>query len=573
VDRRRRAERRKDYYQKIKADPNQFLQIHGRSVKIHLEPSVALAADSPANMMPWPGDSKILIDRFDGRANLDIIPEFNSKTTKQELSVEENKELRITNYERYKILIQNQYLNVSEDKFLHTIELEEKYGGTTYQGKKAKDEKKMLAGSKAAIGFIYEDSAEPLNEDYEEEEESDLDSDEDFDLNLDVTSLNAMQVGEINKVGHNFGLERKDVFKFLTKDYEEQEEIKSSRAKESEKASASGKKSKRRRNNRDRYHEGKISPNYALKKETSKSKSRSRSSSRSSKSASEAGDEKIEFITSFGGDSDQEKTKLDHENEMPKSYRSSKKIGPALPKPSRNRRRSRSRSRDKRRRRSRSRRSRSRDDWVRKRHSRRSRSRSKSRPSKRSSRSISKERSRIEKRLNRAFSPPPKPAVPVKSRVATDSSSSSDSEDNQDNANRYRSKYRNKKADSDTSEEDVGDKDGNAVKDNSNANEDNKGRTEDSLYHHSLSRFFSGIQDKAEDTKEEEKVVQTIIEPQPEPPPVKRYYGRKKADESESEISVDSESSDGEQPGAVWSRNGKDSSKGPSNKKVSKILF
>ena len=433
VDSRRRAERRRDYYEKIRADPNQFLQIHGRSVKIHLEPSVALAADSPANMMPWPGDSKILIDRFDGRANLDTIPEYNSKTAKkdQELSAEESKELRITNYERYKILIQNQFLAVSEDKFLHTIDLEEKYGGTTYQGKKAKDDKKMFGGSKAAIGFKYEDSAEPSYDDNEEDEDDDLDSDEDFDLNLDVTSLNALQVNEINKIGHHFGLERKDVFKFFTRDYEEQEEIKASRAKESEKAS--GKKSKRRRNNRDRYYEGKISPTYALKKEVSRSKSRS--SSLSSKSDSEVGEEKIEFITSFGGDSDQEKSKLDQEKEKPKSYQTSRRMGPSLPSRSRDRRRSRSHSRGRRRRSSRSRRrSRSRDDWVRARHSRRSRSRSK--PSKRSSRSISLERSRIEKRLARAFTPPPKPPAPVKVARSV-SSSSSDSSDNQENGSRY----------------------------------------------------------------------------------------------------------------------------------------
>lgn len=505
MDRRRRAERRRDYYERIKADPNQFLQIHGRSVKIHLDPSIALAADSPANMMPWAGDSEILIDRFDGRANLDLIPEYNAKTNKEELSVEENKELRNTNYERYKILIQNQFLAVSEDKFLHTIELEEKYGGTTYQGKKAKDDKKVLAGTKAAIGFRYEDSAEPIIDDLEEEEESDLDSDEDFDLNLDVTSLDAVQVGEINKMGHHFGLERKDVFKYFTKDYEEQEEIKASRAKEADKPT--GKKSRRRRNNRDRYHEGKISPTYALKKDSSKSKSRSRSSSLSSKSDSEAGEEKIEFITSFGGDSDQEKNKL--EAEMPKSYQSSKKIGPALPKRSRNRRRSRSRSRSRsrtrsrsrsrerdRRRHSRKRRSRSGDDWVRRRHSRRSRSRSKSRTTKRTSRSVSKERSRIEKRLTKAFSPPPKPAPPVK-RPKSDSSSSSDSSENEEKDGgvgggaRYRSKYRNKKADSDSSDEER--QDGSGVN-NSKASGDNKGGNQDSLYHHSLSRFFSGIQ-------------------------------------------------------------------------------
>ena len=399
-------------------------------MKIHLDPSIALAADSPANMMPWAGDSKILIDRFDGRANLDLIPEYNSKTDEHVLSSEESKELRNINYERYKILIQNQYLSLSEDKFLHTIDLEEKYGGTTYQGKKAKDDKKVLAGTKAAIGFRYEDSAEPLNDDYEEDEESDLDSDEDFDLNLDVTSLDAAQVSEINKIGHHFGLERKDVFKYFTKDYEEQEEIKASRAKEADKVT--GKKSRRRRNNRDRYHEGKISPTYALKKDSSKSKSRSRSSSLSSKSDSEAGEEKIEFITSFGGDSDQEKNKLEADSrQMPKSYQSSKKIGPALPKRSRDRR-SRSRDRERRGRHSRSRRSRSGDDWVRRRHSRRSRSRSKSRTNKRTSRSVSKERSRIEKRLTKAFSPPPKPA-PVVKRPKSDSSSSSDSSDNEEN--------------------------------------------------------------------------------------------------------------------------------------------
>ncbi|MEQ2257494.1 hypothetical protein ILYODFUR_035383, partial [Ilyodon furcidens] len=45
----RRGERRREYYEKIKKDPAQFLQVHGRSYKIHLDPAVALAAESPAN--------------------------------------------------------------------------------------------------------------------------------------------------------------------------------------------------------------------------------------------------------------------------------------------------------------------------------------------------------------------------------------------------------------------------------------------------------------------------------------------------------------------------------------------
>ena len=434
VDRRKRAERRRDYWERIKSDPVQFLQVHGRSVKIHLDPAIAAAGDNPVNMMPWPGDEKIMIDRFDGRANLDHIPEYNSKTDKQELSHEEAKELRVTNYERYKILIQNEFLNVTEDKFLHTIELEEKYGSSTYQGKKAKEDKKLTGSNKVAIGFRYEDSAEPSKQEPDEDDDSDLDSDEDFDLNLDITSLSGDQVIEMNKLGHHYGLEKKDVFKFFTKDFEDQEQIKANRAKEAEK---SGDKKSRRRRNRIRIIEGDpLKPAYAMKREALGSKSRSRSAS-SSSSDSESGDgaeEKIEFITTFGGDSDQDKL-LDSSAE-----KSDKKIGPKLPKhKKKKKRKSPSRSRKSSRRRSRSR---SLDDWVRRRHSRRSRSRSGSRPGRRSSRSISQERGRIERRLRRAedsppppprkaYSPPPKP----KETILSDSDSS-DSEEGDNNGSR-----------------------------------------------------------------------------------------------------------------------------------------
>ena len=33
-----------------KADPTQFLQVHGRPCKVHLDPAVAAAGDSPAIM-------------------------------------------------------------------------------------------------------------------------------------------------------------------------------------------------------------------------------------------------------------------------------------------------------------------------------------------------------------------------------------------------------------------------------------------------------------------------------------------------------------------------------------------
>lgn len=73
VDYRRRAERRQDFYERIvswfgefkfllslfnsalvfpfqKADPTQFMQVHGRKSKIHLDPAVAIAGDSATIM-------------------------------------------------------------------------------------------------------------------------------------------------------------------------------------------------------------------------------------------------------------------------------------------------------------------------------------------------------------------------------------------------------------------------------------------------------------------------------------------------------------------------------------------
>jgi len=504
VDRRKRAERRRDYYEKIRGDPNQFLQVHGSSIRVHLEPSIAIAADSPANMMPWAGDPKIIIDRFDARANLDMIPENNSKTNKADLSKEESKEMRQVNYERYRILIQNEYLSIGEEKFLKTIDLEEKFGGTTYQGNKAKEEKKKSA-NKAAIGFIYQDSA-PAGPEPDSDSDSMSDSEPDFDLSVDVLSLGTAQQHEINKIGATFEMGKKDFVKYLARDVEEMEEVKMAKDKELEKSNMSGRKSRRqRRVLKERRMEGKAMspPSYAARK-TSKSKSRSKS--RSSESESDVGEGKVEFITSFGGDSDQEAKKETPKKDLKVSKSKgkgeySKPIGPKLPSNrswSRSRKRhghrSRSRSRGRyRRSRSKSRRSRSRGrrsrskDWERRRHSRRSRSRSRS--ARRSTRSRSRERERIEKRLSKAFSPPPKPVASTK-KNSSSSSDSSESDQEGGGSTRYRSKYRNKKADSsDDSDDDTNDKKSDDNK--NNANGEIKG---ESLYHHSMSSFFTGIQ-------------------------------------------------------------------------------
>lgn len=56
--------------------------------------------------MPWQGNEEIMIDRFDARAHLDFIREPKEDDEDEVLTNEE----RQLNYERYRILVQNEFL-------------------------------------------------------------------------------------------------------------------------------------------------------------------------------------------------------------------------------------------------------------------------------------------------------------------------------------------------------------------------------------------------------------------------------------------------------------------------------
>ncbi|CAB4059994.1 SFRS16 [Lepeophtheirus salmonis] len=141
VDHKRRAERRRDFYEKTS--------------------STMMSGTSNGVMMPWQGQKDNLIDRFDGRAHLDFIPEVN---------------------ERYRILIQNDFLKIPEEKFLQTISYEEKYGSTI--AAKAKEDKKKNEKYKSAIGYVYEDS-EPVVPVQNNNEADKYSDDSDLDLDFD----------------------------------------------------------------------------------------------------------------------------------------------------------------------------------------------------------------------------------------------------------------------------------------------------------------------------------------------------------------------------------------------------
>ncbi|XP_074873879.1 CLK4-associating serine/arginine rich protein isoform X2 [Carettochelys insculpta] len=321
VDYKKRAERRREYYEKIKKDPAQFLQVHGRACKVHLDSAVALAAESPVNMMPWQGDTNNMIDRFDVRAHLDYIPMYTPPVLNP-ISPEQESDERKCNYERYRGLVQNDFAGISEEQCLYQIYIDELYGGLQ---KPNEDEKKKLAEKKASIGYTYEDSTvaelenslEKRGDEEDSEEDSNTDEDEvipDIDVEVDVDELNQEQVADLNKQATTYGMAEGDFVRMLRKDKEEAEAIKHAKALEEEKAMYSGRRSRRqRREFREKRLKGrKISPpSYArrdsptydpYKRSPSESSSESRSRSRSPSPGQE---EKITFITSFGG-SDEE---------------------------------------------------------------------------------------------------------------------------------------------------------------------------------------------------------------------------------------------------------------------------
>ena len=52
-------------------------------------------------------------------------------------------------------------ISVTEERFLKTIEIEEQFGGKTYQATKAKEDKKKSKANKTAIGFNYDTENTP----------------------------------------------------------------------------------------------------------------------------------------------------------------------------------------------------------------------------------------------------------------------------------------------------------------------------------------------------------------------------------------------------------------------------
>lgn len=195
--------------------------------------------------MPWQGQSDNLIDRFDARAHLDFIPPISTTKPLEDISTEE----RQCNYERYRILAQNDFLGMSEDKYLHQLHLEEQFG-VSAQFESDKVKKK---GTGAAIGYTYDDN-EPApfsqtiaNAIQPPEKDDSDDSDLDVDVAIDISKLETTQAHELNGCGRHYGMKSNDFYSYLTKDADEADALRIAKEEEAEKIMLSGRKSRRER--------------------------------------------------------------------------------------------------------------------------------------------------------------------------------------------------------------------------------------------------------------------------------------------------------------------------------------
>lgn len=232
--------------------------------------------------MPWQGHADNLIDRFDVRAHLDYIPPVTKTTEPEEPSQEE----RLCNYESFRILAQNDFLGINEDKYLHQLHLEEQYGVNAQQLEldKAKKKSNSSANSGAAIGYTYEDDTGEQNSSFNaaniitsaaggNTNQDESDSDIDVDVSIDINKIDTQQAHELNGCGRHYGMQSNDFYSFLTKDADEAESLRMAREEEQEKIMLCGRKSRReRRAQREKRFAGRTisPPSYAAKEEPTK---------------------------------------------------------------------------------------------------------------------------------------------------------------------------------------------------------------------------------------------------------------------------------------------------------------
>ncbi|XP_024381418.1 uncharacterized protein [Physcomitrium patens] len=156
---RRRAQKRAVFLAKRRVDPHQTLRVVGTRCRVHHDATIYQATEDQQGLIPWNGKEDNLIDRFDGRALLDFIREYNSSGNHhlQRERTEEEEELEVmVNFQRYRDLIKQRRRGLSDKQGLDFVEqeLEAKTVASF-----ASDKQRPVAAAKPTygqVGFAYE---------------------------------------------------------------------------------------------------------------------------------------------------------------------------------------------------------------------------------------------------------------------------------------------------------------------------------------------------------------------------------------------------------------------------------
>ncbi|VDN03551.1 unnamed protein product [Thelazia callipaeda] len=358
IDNVKRNERRKQFYENVRKDPEQFMQVHGRKCQIHMDPAVARAAEASSILCAfdisnlliflfkayfsswrrWQGDPSILIDRFDVRAHMDHISEKKvDNYEKQHKSLDDVEELQCE-YERYRILVLNEFDRVSEKTFLKEIAAKEFWPDESNSSSAARAEqekKKSLRDKKAAVGFTYDDTQTVqcgIAETDESEDDDDFVDSDEFDFKLDLDTLDAEQRRNLNKLGVRYGINSGAFSSLLKMDRREQDETHQLKEIEKAKLALAGRQAKAERAVLKKKRALIVGKGCLNEEATTTllsfvTKSEKDNLETSSSTSTEDDEGRTEFITTFGGDGVESKDaeREEDDDDQPKV------LGPTLP--------------------------------------------------------------------------------------------------------------------------------------------------------------------------------------------------------------------------------------------------
>uniref|UniRef100_A0A0N4U179 DRY_EERY domain-containing protein n=1 Tax=Dracunculus medinensis TaxID=318479 RepID=A0A0N4U179_DRAME len=132
-------------------------------------------------------------------------------------------------YERYRILILNEFEKVPEHIFLQEIAQKEFWpvDPVSQSVRVEAEKKKQSREKKAAVAFAYEDTqtvgGKPESDESEDDDDEFIEPEE-FDLKFDVDALDPERIRSLNKFGMKYGIALGAFSRLLKMDRREQDE-------------------------------------------------------------------------------------------------------------------------------------------------------------------------------------------------------------------------------------------------------------------------------------------------------------------------------------------------------------